>query len=197
MRNFLLIIAATAFFSQNASAQETDKIEQKIQLLGPFNPSYSGLKIGVRAKKYAGMYWSNGLNAEYFSPKINKGHLSFGLNLGSSALGTAFLSNALPTLETEIFVSKYFRNSKQFRPMLRLNVGNIHVFYNDPEFSKFLPSSAMLTSLEFGYSMHLRKFPKTALNLSLGYNVVAGDGASGIGLVYPIYFQTNFMYSIH
>ena len=112
-------------------------------------------EAGIRCKKFAGFYWENGVSAEFSSQKILNNKIQFGFNLVSSRLGSAIGSNAIPTLETELSVIKYFRYNKLFQPLVRLNIGYAHANYGNAMFDN-LPRNGALLSFETGLSYKLK-----------------------------------------
>ncbi|MCE2743432.1 MAG: hypothetical protein LW701_07685 [Fluviicola sp.] len=151
------------------------------------------LEAGIRCKKFTGFYWENGVTAEFNSEKIAHKKITFGLNIVSSKLGSAIHSNALTTLETELSAIYYFRFSKDFQPLVRLNAGMAHVNYGSPIFDD-LQNNAPLLSLEVGLSYKLPANLRVAI--SGGYNVFTGNGSKGLGTVYPIFGQFSVFYKI-
>lgn len=141
------------------------------------------IELGLRTKKYVGFYWVNGLSAEFSTYKIAKGSLHLGVNLASSSLGSAFRSNAIPTLETELAIIKYFRYTKSFQPITRLNLGYSKAFYGKG-FSN-ITSNSILCSIEAGFKYTIIK--TVSANIYGGYNILTGNGINGLGTIYPIY----------
>ena len=181
MKALFLIIIALSFLSQPTFSQDSTK-------------NYT-LEIGIRCKKFTGFYWENGITGEFSSPKILKGKVSFGLNLVSSRLGSAISSNALPTLETELSILKYFRTNKAFQPLVQLNIGYAHANYG-PLFAS-IPNNGALLSLEAGVSFSLPVLKKhIKLKATGGYNFLNGNGSRGMGTVYPFYGQFSILYGI-
>jgi hypothetical protein len=151
------------------------------------------LEGGIRCKKFTGFYWENGITAEFSSKKVLNQKISFGMNIVSSRFGSAFRSNAIPTLEVELSVIKYFRINKDFRPLLRLNFGYAHANYGSSIFNS-IPSNSALVSIETGVSYSF--FEKYRIIASGGYNIIAGNGLKGLGTIYPIYGQISFLFKI-
>jgi hypothetical protein len=151
------------------------------------------LEAGIRCKKFTGFYWENGVTAEFKSEKIANKKITFGLNVVSSRLGSAINSNALATLETELSAIYYFRFSKDFQPLVRLNAGMAHVNYGSPIFDD-LQKNAPLLSLEVGLSYKLPANLRVAI--SGGYNLFTGNGSKGLGTVYPIFGLFSVFYKI-
>lgn len=153
---------------------------------------------GLKFKKYAGFYWSNGICINASSSKISNHSVQFGFSVGTSLLGTAISSNALSTLETELSVAKFFRINKMIQPFLKLNLGAAFVSYGeDSELFSALPTSAKLLSFEPGVSFVLPKTnDKLMMQFSGGYNVFYGDGYTGLGTVYPIFGMIGLNYKL-
>jgi hypothetical protein len=141
------------------------------------------IELGLRTKKYVGFYWVNGLSAEFSTYKIAKGSLHLGVNLASSSLGSAIRSNAIPTLETELSIIKYFRYTKSFQPITRLNLGYSKAFYGEG-FSN-ITSNSILCSIEAGFKYIIMS--TVSANIYGGYNILTGNGINGLGTIYPIY----------
>lgn len=167
MNKYILIILVILFtkitFSQDSTSVKTE--------------------IGIRTKKQVGFYWVNGLTAECSTPKIAMGSLHFGINITSSILGTAFRSNAIPTLETELSLIKYFRYRKSLQPITRLNFGFAKAFYGNDYSS--IPSKSIVLSIETGLRYRLKNY--LYASLYGGYNVITGNGINGLATIYPIY----------
>lgn len=168
---FITILTQLFAFSQDSS--NTIKIE-----------------LGLRTKKYVGFYWVNGLSAEFSTHKISSGSLHLGLNITSSYLGSAFRSNAIPTLETELSLIKYFRYSKSLQPITRLNFGFAKAFYGN-DFSS-IPSKSIVLSIETGLRYRLKNY--LFASLYGGYNVITGNGINGLATIYPIYSGIGLNY---
>lgn len=141
-------------------------------------------EIGIRTKKQVGFYWVNGITAEWSISKIASGSLHLGTNITSSILGTAFRSNAIPTLETELSLIKYFRYSKSLQPITRLNLGFAKAFYGSGYNS--VPSIGVLCSIETGFQYRINK--KFTASLFGGFNLITGNGTSGLGTIFPLYY---------
>jgi hypothetical protein len=149
-------------------------------------------EIGIRTKKQVGFYWVNGITTEWSTSKIASGSFHLGLNITSSYLGSAFRSNAIPTLETELSFIKYFRYSKSLQPITRLNLGFAKAFYGTG-FSS-IPSTGMLCSIETGVQYNINKL--FSGSLYGGYNLLYGNGITGLSTVYPIYYGVGLKYRI-
>lgn len=158
-----------------------------------FMPSFAQgdyhLNSGLRFKKYAGFYWTNGVSVNASSSKISNHSVQFGFSFGSSLMGSAMTSNALSTYETELSVAKFYRTNKKVQPFLKLNFGAAFVSYGeDAELFSGLPTAMKLCSFEPGVSIEIPKSNNhLMLQISGGYNLFYGDGYTGLGTVYPIY----------
>jgi hypothetical protein len=150
-------------------------------------------EIGIRTKKQIGFYWVNGISAEWLSEKIASRSLHLGVNITTSYLGSAFRSNAIPTLETELSLIKYFRYTKSLQPITRLNIGFAKAFYGTGYGS--IPSTGMLCSVETGFQYKIN--PIFSGSIYGGYNLFYGNGISGLSTVYPLYYGFGIKYSIN
>jgi hypothetical protein len=74
-----------------------------------------------------------------------------------------------------------------------LNTGYFIANYEDPVFD-VLPNNSFLISPETGISYRFN-FPLKA-GVSLGYNLITGDGINGPGTLYPLYVQTSITWNI-
>lgn len=174
----ILIFLITLLIQPFAFSQDTTKTIQ--------------IELGLRTKKYVGFYWVNGFSAEFSTYKIAKGSLHLGVNLATSSFGSAFRSNAIPTFETELSIIKYFRHTKSFQPITRLNLGYSKAFYGEG-FSN-ITSSGMLCSIETGFQYRIAK--KLTTSLFGGYNLITGNGINGLGTIYPIYYGLGIKWYI-
>ena len=152
----------------------------------------SNIELGVRTKKYIGFYWVNGISAEWNSSKLCSGSLHLGLNIASSSLGSALIGNAIPTLETELSVIKYFRSSKALQPITRINFGFGRAFYG-AEF-KELTSSGLLCSIETGLQYKIASH--YSASLFGGINFLTGNGITGLSSIYPVYYGMCIKYTL-
>lgn len=151
------------------------------------------LMAGLRFQRYAGFYWVNGLSLEFRSDKVWKHKMGLAINYQSSRLGTALASNAIPYSEINLSAIRYFRTSRSLQPLLRFNAGFAIADYGSAEFSS-IPNKSALASLEFG-AAYLWKSP-LRVTLSFGYNIITGNGVSGLGVLYPLYAQASVFYRI-
>jgi hypothetical protein len=154
------------------------------------------LELGIRSMKFVGFYWENGFAVEYSSSKILDHKVQFGASVLSSHLGSAFLSNGVPSTQFEFSVIKHFRHDHFFQPLLRLNTGIAHANYRSTEFDA-LPKNGFLLSAEFGlsYRIPLRE-ENMSLKAGLGYNLFTGNGKKGLSTVFPVYGQFSLLYRL-
>ena len=146
---------------------------------------------GLRFEKAAGFYWYNGITAEYASQKIWKQNISLGFNFLSSRLGSAIASNAIPFYELDLSAIKYFRRGKSFRPLVRLNAGYAHANYGSDIFNS-IPNHSLILSIEAGASYDFH-FP-IRIAITGGYNVLTGNGSTGLSTIFPVYAQCSVFY---
>lgn len=149
------------------------------------------LLAGIRLQKTHNFYHENGFTVEYTQPKYLKDKIYIGFSYVTSRLGTAFHSNAIKQDNYLLQFGYHFRKSKIICPVLQLNTGYFYADYGSPIFD-VLPHTSMLLSLEPGVFLNL-KYPVKA-KLSLGYNFITGDGVSGPGTLYPLFFQFSVYY---
>lgn len=148
------------------------------------------ISAGIRLKKYTGFYWVNGISGEFHSTKLLNNKLHLGLNIATSNLGTAFNSNALSTWETEISTIYFFRSSKKLNPIARFNLGFASVQIDDKYSS--IPSRSFIASIETGVNYSINSY---STRMFVGYNLLSGNGITGLGTIYPIYGGIGIMKS--
>ena len=151
------------------------------------------LKGGIRIQKTQKLYWENGFSFDFASPKIADSRIHLGASYVTTRLGSAIGSNAIKQDNYLISGGYYFRHQKQFQPFTRLNTGYFHADYEEEIFD-VLPNNAFLFSLDAGLSYSF-EIPLT-LNLSAGYNFSSGNGSSGAGTLYPVFYQMSLFYTI-
>lgn len=152
------------------------------------------IEIGGRYKKYAGFYAVNGISANLLSPFSKNESVYYGLNVGSSLLGSALNTNALTTYEVELTATKFYRVNKIFQPLLRFNIGTVKVsFGDDADLFKALPSWGLITSIETGIGIHLRKIhPNLKSQITGGIHLYN----TGPGVVYPVYGSLQLLWRL-
>jgi hypothetical protein len=185
-RSILIFFAASALIPLRG-------ISSSVSNNDPDSTATRSFYGGLRFEKAAGFYWYNGFTAEYTSQKIAKQRIGFGLNLLSSRLGSALSSNAIPFFEIDLSGSYHFRHNKDLQPSIRLNAGYAHANYGSDIFNR-IPDHSFIISFEGGMSYDLRLPLRITLNG--GYNLLTGNGISGLGTIYPVYLQCSLLYRI-
>lgn len=151
------------------------------------------IKAGIRIQKTQKLYWENGFTIDYTCSKLWDKRIHLGLSYVSSRLGSAIASNAIKQ-DNYIFSAAYhFRRNKSFQPIARLNAGYFYADYEDPIFNE-LDNSSLLVSIDAGVYYQF-DFPLT-IGLSAGYNLSSGNGESGPGSLYPIFYQMSLFYTV-
>jgi hypothetical protein len=147
--------------------------------------------VGLRFQKAVHLYWENGITADYTHPHLWQKRIHLGFSYCTSRLGTAYHSNAIKQDNYLMYCLLNFREEKLWQPVVKLNTG---YFYSDMEYKIFemLPHESALVSLEAGVSIKL-KYP-IRLSTSLGYNFITGNGMSGPGTLYPVFYQLSLQY---
>jgi len=153
---------------------------------------FGELKGGVRIQKTQKLYWENGFAFDFTSPRIADQSIHFGVSYVTSRLGSATSSNAIKQDNFLVSSGYHFRNKKDLQPFTRLNIGYFHADYEEAVFD-VLPNSSFLFSLDAGLSYEF-KIPLT-MNLSAGYNLISGNGSSGPGTLFPIFYQMSIYYT--
>jgi len=150
------------------------------------------LSVGFRVQKSVHLYWENGFSADYTNTQLHNNQIHIGFSYCTSRLGTAWHSNAIKQDNYLIYGAYQFRKEKVWQPLLKLNTG---YFVSDMEFEIFevLPHQSALLSLEGGIVIKPTNTP-IKLNASLGYNFITGNGLSGPGTLYPLFYQFTLQY---
>ncbi len=145
--------------------------------------------VGLRFQKSVGLYYENGITGQYNLTN----RWAVGLTYVTSRLGTAWGTNAIK--QDNIFVSAAykFRPAHALQPFLRVNLGYFTADYESPIFES-LPHTSAIASLDGGLAYSF-KFP-IKINLSLGYNAFTGNGESGAGTLYPVFYQLSVTYNL-
>ncbi len=151
------------------------------------------LKGGILIQKTQKLYWENGFALDFTSPKILDSRVHLGLSYATSRLGSALNSNAIKQDNFLFSMAYYFRHHKQFQPFTRVNLGYFLADYEDPIFD-VLPNSAFMNSIDAGLS-YCFNAPLT-VNLSLGYNLNTGNGTTGPGTLFPVFYQMRIYYTL-
>lgn len=151
------------------------------------------LGVGLRFQKTEQLYWENGVGLDYTSDVLLKKHIHLKLSYATSRLGSAMIGNAVRQDNFLVGADWRFRSQKPLQIFAGLNTGFFHA---DMENSTFdvLPHNSMLLSAETGL-FYKFKFPLAA-SLSVGYNLINGDGVSKPGTLFPVYYQLSVFYYI-
>ncbi|MFM2207166.1 MAG: hypothetical protein RL213_1141 [Bacteroidota bacterium] len=153
------------------------------------------LKAGVRIQKTYGMYWENGISAQYGFRNFKPDRLLIGLDVVSSRFGTAIGSNAIKQESYLLSGSWLFNKRKPYHITTRLNLG---YFYSDPEESFFevIPHTSFLFSPEVGFIYDFKKIP-LSLNLGSGVYIITAEDGYSPGTLQPLYFHFDIHYRIY
>lgn len=181
-KNVLAILFITTIFCLQAPIADAKK-----------NSWIGDLKGGIRIQKTQKLYWENGISFDVNSPRILDRRFHLGASYVTSRLGSAMGSNAIRQDNYLLSSAYHFRPKKQLQPYTRLNIGYFHADYEEAIFD-VLPNSAILLSIDAGLSYDFNA--PFALSLSTGYNVNTGNGTSGPGTLYPVFYQMSIYYTI-
>ncbi len=151
------------------------------------------LDIGLRFQKSINFYYENGVTFQYSDERFLPKRIFIGFSYVSSGFGSALGTNAIKQDNFILSGTYFFRPQRSLQPFVRLNTGYFIADYEDPEFD-VLPNSSILLSPETGVSYRFN-FP-LKIGISLGYNVITGDGIDGPGTLYPLYVQSSITSNI-
>lgn len=151
------------------------------------------LSLGLKFQKTHKLYYENGIIAEYSSSAFLGDKFHSGFSIITSRLGSAFNSNAIKQDIFLLHTSYSFLDKAIVNPFIKLNAGFIIADYQDPVFDN-IDNTMPLSSIDFGLS-YSPKMPLKA-QASFGYNIITSDGTSGVGTVYPLYFNILIMWDI-
>lgn len=151
------------------------------------------LDVGLRFQKSINLYYENGFTVQYADDRLLSRRLFVGFSYVSSRLGSGMGTNAIKQDNYLISGSWMFRPQRSLQPFVRLNTGYFIADYEDPVFD-VLPNTSILLSPETGLSYRFT-FPLKA-GISLGYNLITGDGMDGPGTLYPLFVQTSITWNI-
>ena len=165
----------------------------KAQTSGPSDGWLGELKGGFRIQKAQKLYWENGFAFDFASPKILDSKVHLGLSYVTTRLGSAMGTNAIKQDNFLFSPGYFFRHQKQLQPFARLNLGYFHANYEVAIFD-VLPNTAILFSVDAGLSYEF-KVPLT-IHLGAGYNLNTGNGSSGPGTLFPVFYQMSIYYAI-
>ncbi len=163
-----------------------------VQSNAQFASNYE-LGVGLRIQKTEQLYWENGIGLDYTSDFLMKKKIHIKMSYASSRIGSAFGTNAIKQDNYLIGADWRFRSDKYFQIFAGLNTGFFHFDTENPIFD-VLPNNSMLLSLETGL-FYKFKFP-LATSLSVGYNIINGDGVSKPGTLFPVFYQLSVFYCL-
>ncbi|MDF2157785.1 hypothetical protein [Algoriphagus sp. CAU 1675] len=149
--------------------------------------------LGLRSQKAFGLYFENGIVAQFSSDSIAPKRLYLGIGFISSRLGSALGSNAIKQDNYQIWLAYYLKKDHQLRPFFSLGTGYFKADYESPDF-KVLDQRSPLLSVTAG--LEWASPYQVKVNLALGYNIISGNGEKGPGTLYPTFAQLNFFYPL-
>ena len=155
------------------------------------NTGLYDLGIGLRFQKTEGLYWENGIGADYTADFLLHKKIHLKLSYVTSRLGTALFENAIRQDNYLIGADWHFLSDKNFQPYVGLNTGFFHADMENPIFN-VLPHNSLLLSAEAG--LYYKINTPIAASLSVGYNFINGDGVNIPGTIFPVYYQLSVFY---
>lgn len=178
MKKIIPILFVLSLFSTHSNAQLFQNYE---------------LGVGARIQKTEQLYWENGISTDFTSDFLLKKNIHVKLSYVTSRIGSAFNSNALKQDNFIIGADWRFRSSKRFQIFAGFNTGFFHADMENIQFYS-LPHNSLTFGMETGLYYKF-KFPLTA-SLSVGYNLINGDGIGTPGTLFPVYYQMSVFYNI-
>ena len=151
------------------------------------------LKAGIRIQKTQKLYWENGFTLDYSCSKLWDKKLHLGFSYVTSHLGSAIGTNAIKQDNYLFNAAYHFRHRSSLQPFARINLGYFYADYEDAIFNS-LDNSAFMLSIDAGLYYQF-DFP-LSIGLSMGYNLSSGNGESGPGSLYPIFYQMSLFYTV-
>lgn len=155
-------------------------------------PAYSqvhSFDVGLRFQKTVGLYYENGLTGQYSLTK----RWVVGAAYSTSRLGTAWGTNAIGQDNFLLSGAYLFQPERSLQPFIRANLGYFSADYGSEIFNSLMHTSAIASAdAGLGYAF---KFP-VKMNLSIGYNAITGNGTSGAGTLYPVFYQASILYHL-
>lgn len=183
----ILFASGTLGFSQESTADTPNSSAEESSFANQ-------LEVGLLFQKSYHFYWENGISATYRASYLLDNRLGIGLNLLSSRLGSALGTNAIKQDQILLFGQYDFRPGKSIRPFVQLHVGYLKAQY-DQEFFSELADQSMLTSINFGITGTVKEM--LVLKGSFGYNIIGGNGQSGLATIYPLIFHLSAQYKLN
>lgn len=151
------------------------------------------LDVGIRLQQTVNLYNENGIAVSYSCKRLKNDKLYFGFSYVTSRLGTALNSNAIKQDNYLVSAAWYFRRKHIIRPLVRVNTGYFSASYGDKIFD-VLPRKSLLLSADIGICFQTNIPLK--VSTSLGYNFITGDGSSGPGTLYPLFYQLTLSWNL-
>ena len=162
--------------------------------LSAFLAQAQTFNAGIRVQKTYGMYWENGITAQYSFKDFAPERLYLGFDYVTSRLGSAMGSNAIKQDNFLLSGTWYFKEPKPFRFHVRLNVGYFVSDYEEEIFDD-IPNTAFLMSPEIGINYAFKNYP-IVLNFGTGYYVDFAKEGYSPGTLQPLYFHLDVNYKI-
>jgi hypothetical protein len=158
------------------------------------NAQSSVLDVGIRLQQTVNLYNENGIAVSYSCKAIKPDRLYFGFSYVTSRLGTAFHSNAIKQDNYLVSAGWYIRRKHIIRPFVRLNTGYFSADYGNKIFD-VLPRKSLLLSSDIGLCFQTNSPVK--ISTSIGYNFITGNGLSGPGTLYPVFYQLTLSWNLY
>jgi hypothetical protein len=178
MKKLVFVVMAVFIIASHLNAQNLNSEE---------------IGVGLHFQKTEQLYWENGVGFDYTSDFLLHKHIHLKMSYATSGLGSALMSNALIQDNFVIGADWRFRPQKNLQFFAGLNTGFFYADMENPIFNA-LPHSSILFSAETGL-FYKFKFPLAA-SLSVGYNLITGDGVSKPGTLFPVFYQLSIFYYI-
>lgn len=157
------------------------------------NAQTSVLDVGIRLQQTVNLYNENGIAVSYSNRRLKPGRFYFGFSYVTSRLGTAISSHAIKQDNYLLSAGWYFRRHHIIRPFGRLNIGYFSANYGHKIFD-FLPRKSLLLSTDVGICFETNIPLK--ISTSLGYNFITGNGLSGPGTLYALFYQLTLSWRL-
>lgn len=151
------------------------------------------LQGGLMFQKVQKLYWENGFALDYSNKNILDRKIHFGFAYASSRFGSAMGSNAIKQDNFIVSANYHFFNKKKLNLTLGFNTGFFNADYEIEAFD-VLDKNSLLLALNIGVAYKYND--KLTASLSTGYNIISGNGASGPGTLFPVYYRMAAFYSI-
>lgn len=171
------IIVFFAFLSLlNLSAQKFESID---------------IQAGFIFQKTQNLYLENGIGADFTSDFLVNKKIHLKAAYLSSRFGSAQGSNAIKQDQLVIGADWHFRTEKNLQILTGVNTGFFKADYENAIFD-VLPDQSLLLSVETGLNYRF-KFP-VSTSLTVGYNLINGNGVKVPGSLFPVFYRLNIYY---